>query len=199
MTKPVVEFWFDFASTYSYLSAMRLPKAADNAGLAVRWRPFLLGPLFAAQGLSDSPFKIYPTKGAYMWRDMERRAARQDLPFRRLEKFPQNGLHAARIAQLALHQPEGVAFCQNVYLAEFADGRDISDPETLADCAALAGVPANILSEASAPENKLTLRNTTKAAAERGLFGAPSFFVGDELFWGDDRLQDALDWALRRG
>lgn len=199
MTKPVLEFWFEFASSYSYLSAMRLPPAAEAAGVAVRWCPFLLGPIFAAQGLSDSPFNIYPTKRIYMWRDMERRAAQYGLPFRRLKKFPQNGLHAARIAQAAQQQPEGIAFCQNVYLAEFAQGRDVSDPDILADCAARAGLPAAILSQANTTENKLALRHATETAAERGLFGAPSFLVGDELFWGDDRLQDALDWAVRHG
>ncbi|MDU9005230.1 2-hydroxychromene-2-carboxylate isomerase [Sedimentitalea todarodis] len=199
MSKPVVEFWFEFASTYSYLSAMRLPRMAEASGVTVHWRPFLLGPIFAAQGMSDSPFKIFPTKGAYMWRDIERLAARQGVPFRRLERFPQNGLHAARIAQIALHRSEGIAFCHNVYLAEFADGKDISDPETLADCAARAGLPTDILSNAKTPENKLALRHATEAAAERGVFGAPSFLVGDELFWGDDRLQDALDWAIRHG
>lgn len=199
MTKPVVEFWFEFASTYSYLSAMRLPGAAEAAGVSIRWRPFLLGPLFAAQGLPDSPFKVYPTKGRYMWRDMQRRADQLGLPFRRLEKFPQNGLHAARIAQLALQEPGGIAFCQNVYLAEFAEGRDISDPDVLGDCAARAGLSDDILSRANMADNKLALRHATETAREHGLFGAPSFLVGTELFWGDDRLQDALDWAVRHG
>lgn len=199
MTKPVVDFWFEFASTYSYLSAMRLPQMAEATGVTVRWHPFLLGPIFAAQGWSDSPFKIYPAKGAYMWRDMERCAAEYDLPFRRLKTFPQNGLQAARIAQIALRRPEGIAFCQNVYLAEFSEGRDISDPDVLADCTTRAGLPADILSEANTPENKQTLRHATETAARHGLFGAPSFLVGKELFWGDDRLQDALDWATRYG
>ncbi|WP_424987413.1 2-hydroxychromene-2-carboxylate isomerase [Microbulbifer sp. S227A] len=199
MPRPVIEFWFEFASTYSYLSAMRLPGAARAAGVEIIWRPFLLGPIFAAQGLSDSPFNLFASKGAYMWRDMERRAAAHDLLFRRPEVFPQNGLRAARIAQLALRHPGGITFCQHVYDAAFAQARDISDPATLADCAARAGLPDDIIPRSETPENKLGLRHCTERAASLGLFGAPSFLVGQELFWGDDRLQDALDWAGQHG
>src|ERR1041385_7871678 len=69
---PTVEFWYEFASTYSYPAAMRIARKAREADVTVRWRPFLLGPIFGAQGWNDSPFNIYPAKGRNMWRDLER-------------------------------------------------------------------------------------------------------------------------------
>nr|WP_309503979.1 2-hydroxychromene-2-carboxylate isomerase [uncultured Roseovarius sp.] len=195
MTKPSLEFWFEFASTYSYLSAMRLPEAAQAAGVNVRWRPFLLGPIFAVQGWDTSPFNIFAAKGRYMWRDMDRRAAQLGLSIQKPDPFPQNGLLAARVAQIALTRPEGVAFCQTVYRAQFEEGLDISDATVVAACAGAVGLPDDILPAAQDAANKLALRETTAEATRRGLFGAPSFLIEDELFWGDDRLEDALDWA----
>ena len=93
-----IEFWYDFASTYSYLSAMRIEALAGAAGVAVEWRPFLLGPIFAAQGWTPSPFNLYPAKGRNMVRDIERLAAARGLRFVLPAKFPQNSLMAARLA-----------------------------------------------------------------------------------------------------
>ncbi len=194
-----IEFCFEFASTYSYLSAMRLPAQAEASGVAVQWRPFLLGPIFSAQGWDTSPFNIYAAKGNYMWRDVARRENRFGLAIHRPDPFPQNGLLAARIAQLLPQGPENVTFCQNVYLAQFAEKQDISDPDVLTACALGAGLPAEVVDQAQSDENKHALRLNTEEAAKRGLFGAPSFTVGSELFWGDDRLEDALDWAVKHG
>ena len=97
-----IDFWFDFASTYSYLTAMRIRPLAAAAGVVVRFRPFLLGPIFKAQGWDTSPFSIYQAKGRYMWRDLERLAADLELPFRRPDPFPQNSLLAARVALAGL-------------------------------------------------------------------------------------------------
>ena len=98
MSKPVVDFWFEFASTYSYPAIMRVQKQADDAGVTIRYRPFLLGPIFKAQGWDTSPFNIYEVKGRYMWRDLERLCADLSIPFRRPDPFPQNSLLAARVA-----------------------------------------------------------------------------------------------------
>lgn len=195
MTKPHIEFWFEFASTYSYLSVMRLPARASEAGVSVRWRPFLLGPIFASQGWDTTPFKIYAAKGNYMWRDMERRCAALGLTFKRSETMPQHSVLAARTAQLALDTPQGIAFCQNVYLMQFAEGLNIAEPDVIAACLAAAKLPADLMEQAQDPTNKHTLRDTTEEAMRRGIFGAPSFTVGDELFWGDDQLDTALAWA----
>lgn len=195
MPEKTIEYWFEFASTYSYLTTMRLPDLARKAGISVLWRPFLLGPIFAAQGWNTSPFNLYAAKGAYMWRDMERRAKLYGLEFYRPEPFPQNGLLAARVALAA---PEGVsktAFCQNVYMAQFCSRQDISDPDVVAACAIAAKLPEGVLDDAQSTENKNALRLATEEAGRLGIFGAPTFRVGNELFWGDDRLEDALSWA----
>lgn len=195
MTKPRLEFWFEFASTYSYLSVMRIADRAAAAGVDVTWRPFLLGPVFKAQGWDTSPFLIYPAKGHYMWRDMQRLCAARGLAFQRPITFPQNGLLAARVAQLALETPQGIAFCQNVFLMQFGEGQDVSRPEVIAACLAAASLSANLIEAAQDPANKHRLRETTQEAMRRGLFGAPAFTTGTELFWGDDRLDAALAWA----
>src|SRR5215475_8269845 len=98
MPLPVLDFWFDFASTYSYLAAMRIGPLAQKADVWVRFRPFLLGPIFKAQGWTTSPFNLYPAKGRHMWRDLERSCAELQLAFRRPDPFPQNSLLAARVA-----------------------------------------------------------------------------------------------------
>lgn len=198
-----MEFWFEFASTYSYLSVMRLSDLARERDVAVAWRPLLLGPIFAGQGLTTSPFNLYPGKGAYMWRDMERRAAKFGLPFRRRSPddaapFPQNGLKAARLALVGLDADWGEAFCCRVFQAQFVEGADIADEGLLGRLADQAGAPANATAQANAEANKLRLRDSVEEAKAKGIFGAPSFVVGEELFWGDDRLEDALDWAGAR-
>ena len=192
-----IDFWFEFASTYSYLSALRLPARATKAGVSVRWRPFLLGPIFASQGWDTSPFNIYAAKGNYMWRDLERRADKLGLAVHQPDPFPQNSLLAARVAQAAPEGREMVAFCHNVYLAQFSERLDISDPDVILACANAAGLPADILNQALTDDNKYALRASTEEAIRRGIFGAPSFVAGGELFWGDDRLDDALDWAVQ--
>jgi len=93
-----IEFWFDFASTYSYPAAMRVEELAGSQGCIVQWRPFLLSAIFQKQGWNDSPFNIYAAKGRYMWRDLERLCASLEIPFRKPSQFPRNGLMAARVA-----------------------------------------------------------------------------------------------------
>ena len=194
---PTIDFWFEFASTYSYLTAMRIEVHAASAGVAVRWRPFLLGPIFAAHGWTTSPFNIYPVKGRYMWRDMERQCAHAGLPLKRPEPFPQNGLLAARLALIGLDEGWGTAFVRHVYRAEFAEGRNIADVGTLVELLIELGRdPETELRRAQTAENKERLKQETKTAAALGIFGAPSFITADgELFWGNDRLDEALDWA----
>lgn len=191
-------FWFEFASTYSYLSAMRIEEAAKAAGVEIVWKPFLLGPIFAAQGWDTSPFNLYPAKGKYMVRDIGRTAQERGLKFRLPDPFPQNGLMAARLALVGFEEGWGPAFVKGVYRAEFADGRGISSAETLAAELEAAGATAeSALARAQAPEIKAKLRANTEEARAAGIFGAPSFTTGDnELFWGDDRLEQALVWSL---
>jgi 2-hydroxychromene-2-carboxylate isomerase len=194
-----LQFWFEFASTYSYPAAMRIDKLAASKGVKVEWMPFLLGPLFnAQQGLKDSPFNVVPVKGAYMWRDVERICDKHHLPFKRPGRFPQNGLMAARVA-ISLKQAERPNFVKAVYQASFAHDRDISDPEILHAAARRAGLdPLEVLGAMTSDPVKQKLREETAHAADLGIFGAPSFVTEDgELFWGNDRIDDALDWAVR--
>ena len=193
-----LEFWFEFASTYSYPAAMRVEKVASRAGVAVDWKPFLLGPIFNSQGWNDSPFNIYQVKGRYMWRDLERICNGLGLPFTRPTQFPRNGLLAARVALLGSAHGWGPDFVRGVYSANFAGDREISRPEVVADI--LAGLKLDaraILEQAQSDENKTALRRQTEEAIARGIFGAPSFTVGDELFWGNDRLEQAAEWCGR--
>lgn len=196
MSARIVDFWFEFASTYSYLAAARLEDLAADRGVTVRYRPFLLGPIFAAQGWTDSPFNIYRAKGRYMWRDMERLCGRYGLPLRRPSIFPQNSVLAARAALVALGEEWGPAFVRAVFAANFAADRNISDRDVLAQVIRDLGQDAEaVLAAAASDPVKQQLRANTDDATKRGIFGAPSFTVGDELFWGHDRMLDALDWA----
>jgi 2-hydroxychromene-2-carboxylate isomerase len=193
--KKTIEFWFDFASTYSYLGAQRIEKLAADAGVAVAWRPFLLGPLFLALGWNDSPFNIYPSKGRYMWRDMERLAQKYGLPFKRPSRFPRSGLLAARIACAHAEAPWCPAFVRAVFTANFAEDRDIGDRAVVAAILAELGLDAeSVFASAETPENKDCLKRQTDHAAEIGLFGAPTLIAEGEVFWGNDRLEDALAW-----
>ncbi len=195
--RSVLEFWYEFASTYSYLAAMRIEALAEAAGVEVRWRPFLLGPIFSAQGLPSSPFNLYPVKGRYMWRDMEREGARLGLTVRRPDPFPQNGLAAARVALLGADHPWGPTFTRAVYARQFGEGRSIAEPAAVAGVLKGLGLDGEaILKTASAEPNKTRLKAVTEEARSRGIFGAPTFFTDDgELFWGNDRLEQAIAWA----
>ena len=193
---PTLDFWFDFASTYSYPAAMRIAPLAAEAGVAVRYRPFLLGPIFKAQGWDSSPFNVYEAKGRHMWRDLERLCADLALPFRRPESFPQNSLLAARVALIGPDDDGGEAFCRAVFRAEFADGRRIDDTAVIGEILTdLKLDPAAVL-DAAQTEGKQRLRQQTDEAQRRGIFGAPTFIASDgDLFWGNDRLEPALQWA----
>jgi len=192
-----VEFWFEFASTYSYPAAMRVERVAAAAKVAVIWRPFLLGPVFGKQGLADSPFNVYEQKGRYMWRDMARICEADGLDFKKPTVFPQNGLKAARIALLGMDEGWGADFARAVYQANFVDGALISDDGVLADLLSTLKLDVTTtLERAYAQDNKDRLKAQTEGAWEKGLFGAPSFTVGDELFWGNDRMETAIAWAV---
>ncbi|MBI3768691.1 MAG: 2-hydroxychromene-2-carboxylate isomerase [Deltaproteobacteria bacterium] len=199
MSAAALEFWFEFASSYSYPAAMRIERIAHARGVPVVWRPFLLGPIFAAQGWRDSPFNIYPVKGQYMWRDLERVCAKEGVALRRPTRFPRSGLLAARVASAAADEPWLAEFVRAVYRANFAEDREISEPEVIGAVLKSLGVAPTIwLGRAQEAAMKDRVRQQTEAAQARGIFGAPSFVVGEELFWGNDRLEDALDWYLHR-
>ena len=194
-----LDFWFDFASTYSYVAALRVEGACAAAGVELRHRPFLLGPIFSEQlGIRDSPFNVSPVRGRYMWRDLERLCAKFGLPWRRPSVFPRNSVLAARVACAGEGEPWLPSFVRAVFRANFADDHEIADRDVLRAIAADLGPRATeALERAESPENKGRLRAATEEAARLGIFGAPDFVVDGELFFGQDRLDDAVAWARR--
>ena len=194
MPVPVLDFWFDFASTYSYLAAMRIGPLAEKAEVRVQFRPFLLGPIFKAQGWTTSPFNLYPAKGRHMWRDLERSCAELQLPFRRPDPFPQNSLLAARVALVGLDQAWGEPRDVSRAIRRWTPDRRCRDRRRHPD-----GTQARsrgALAAAQSDAIKTQLRAQTEEAQRLGVFGAPSFTTADgELFWGNDRLEPALRWA----
>ena len=174
---------------------MRIESVAHSHRVDVEWNVFLLGPVFKAQGWNDSPFNIYPVKGKYMWRDLERLCDSLSIPFRRPSVFPRNGLLAARIANRFKASNWIADFVRAVYRANFAHDLDIGDSGVVADCLIQIGIDANaILADANSAESKLSLRSQNARAAQLNIFGAPSFVVNGELFWGNDRLEQAFQW-----
>jgi 2-hydroxychromene-2-carboxylate isomerase len=196
LMKPSLTFWYELASTYSWLAAERIETLAAQADIEVAWRPFLLGPIFAAQGWTSSPFNLFPAKGRNMWRDMERQCVRMGLPtIVRPNPFPQNSLLATRVAT-ALTAHNRVHFSLAVYRAQFIKGSSIADRHVLAAILADTGAPPGALAAADATETKNALRRATDQAQALGLYGAPSFTTASgELFWGNDRLEDAIAWS----
>ena len=195
---PRLDFWYDYGSTYSYPAVMRAGPLAEAAGVELVWKPLLLGPIFAKQGLTTSPYKANPVKGAYMWRDLERLCVKFALPFKQPPEFPQNGLLAARVA-LVLDAAAVPDFTRAVLVFEFGEGGVISDDAPIREILTELGHDADALVErAQADDNKLAPRRQVERAASLGIFGAPTFVAEDgEMFWGHDRLEDALLWAAR--
>jgi 2-hydroxychromene-2-carboxylate isomerase len=191
-----IEFWFDFGSNYSYLSMMRIRRLAEAAGMRVALKPFMLGPIFKTLGWETSPFVLQAMKGQYVWQDMRRQCVKYGLRWQRPSVFPRNALLAARVALLGEGEPWAMDFCEQVMLANFADDREIGDPAVIADILESLGADSRAIIAAAGMEAcKAALRARTAEAQARGIFGAPMFFVGDEMFWGNDRLEDALAQA----
>src|SRR5882724_4463277 len=194
-----LDFFYDLASTYSYLAAVRIGPLARAADVTVRWRPFLLGAIFKTQGYDTSPFNIYPPKGRNMVRDCERQCAELGVPFRLPLPFPAMSLLAGRVALVGLTEGWGEDFSRAVYRAEFGEGLNIGEPAVIAAIVGNLGHDAEAaLARAGSAEIKTALRAATEEAEALGIFGAPSFVAAGELFWGNDRLEQALSWAKSR-
>lgn len=198
---PTVEFWFEFGSNYSYLSVMRIEEEARRRQVRIIWRPFLLGPIFHALGFETSPFILQKEKGAYMQQDMARLCRKYGLaPWRMPSIFPRLGVLPSRIVLLGAEEPWVGAFSRRVMELNFALDQDINHPEQITPILNELGLPSSdILAQAQSDPIKSRLREQTDEARARGIFGAPTFFVGDEMFWGNDRLDDALLFTSERG
>lgn len=197
--KPKLQFWYEFASTYSFLAALRIEELAKAADVEVLWKPFLLGPVFRKYGLSTSPFILNDDKNAYMRADIGRIADDRGLKFQVPESFPVNALLAARVALSGADKSWGPAFTRAVYIAEFSDGLDISNQDIISNLLVKLELdPQEVFAKAFEQSNKDALKTQTNDAMDLGLFGAP-FFVTEKgtQFWGDDRLEQALTYATK--
>lgn len=197
---PTVEFWFEFGSNYSYLSVMRIEEEARRRQVRIVWKPFLLGPIFQALGFETSPFILQKEKGVYMQQDMARLCRKYGLaPWRMPSIFPRLGVLPSRIVLLGAEEPWVGAFCRSVMELNFALDQDINHPEQITPILNELGLSSSeILALAQSGSVKTRLREQTDEARARGIFGAPTFFVGAEMFWGNDRLDDALLLASER-
>lgn len=192
--KPI-DFWYSIGSTYSYLTVMRLDEVAQEHGAEVTWRPFNVRTIMTEQ--KNIPFAGKPEKSAYMWRDIERRAAKYGLPISVPAPYPIPELQLAnQVALLGMLEGWGRAFTVQSYRQWFEDGLPAgSEPNLSTSLTRVGQDPAQVLERAASPEAEQALVDQTILARDAGVFGAPSFLVEGELFWGDDRLEDALVWA----
>jgi len=192
-----VEYWFDFGSPAAYLAWTQLPRLAADTGARVVICPMLLGGVFQATG-NHSPATV-PAKGRYIFQDFARHAQAYGVPLQRNPHFPINTLLLMRAAVGLQRQDEAsfMAYCHAVFHAIWVDALNLNDPAVVGDVLTRAGFdPATILALANDPEVKDTLKANTQTAVERGIFGAPTFLVGDQMFWGQDRL-DFVKKALQ--
>ena len=192
-----LEFFFDYASPYSYFASAQVEAVAQRTGAELRWRPFLLGAVFKAVG--NVPPITITNKAAWLLRDVQEWTRYLGLPpFRMPENFPINSLKANRLGLVAAEHGRIVPFSHAAFRAAFADGKDLADPQVLAGLARAVDLdPEQALAKAETQEIKDALRRNTDEALARDVFGAPTFFVGDELFFGNDRLM-FVERALNR-
>jgi 2-hydroxychromene-2-carboxylate isomerase len=184
-----VEFYFDVGSPAAYLAWTQLPRIARETGAEIEYRPFLLGGVFQATG-NRSPMEV-AAKGQYMQDDLQRFARRYGVPFAHNPHFPINTLTLMRGAiGLQMREPARmVPYVDAVYRAIWVDGKNMNDPATVGKVLQQAGfAPEQLLALASDPAVKDHLKSETQEAVARGVFGAPTFFVGQDMFWGQDRL-----------
>jgi 2-hydroxychromene-2-carboxylate isomerase len=190
-----VEFFFDFGSPAAYLAYTQLPSIAARTGAELVWRPFLLGGVFKATG-NTSPVMV-PAKGAYFGKDMGRYAARYGVALNMPPNFPVNTLGFMRAAAGLEGTEMFRPFVDAIYRAMFVEGRAMGDPAVAAAALNEAGLDAGaIMAKAEDPAAKERLKTTPEEAVARGAFGAPTMYVGQEMFFGQDRL-DWVEAALK--
>jgi 2-hydroxychromene-2-carboxylate isomerase len=193
-----IDFWFTMGSTYSYLSVMRLAEVESHSGVDFRWRPFHL--LTLLQEMKHVPFADKPAKAAYMWRDIQRRAQRYGIPVRVPAPYPvKQSIVANRIAMFGLEEGWGRDFVRAAYRRWLQLGQETgSEPNVSESLREIGQTPAHVMEAASSERIGRLLDAQTDEARQLGIFGSPTFVVERELFWGDDRLDDALEWYRYR-
>lgn len=193
----VIDFWFSIGSTYSYLSVMRVDEVVQRAGLIVRWRPFDVRTIMVE--MNNIPFHTKPAKLRYMWRDVERRAGLYGLPWSTVPPYPIKHLALVnRIALSATKEGWCADYVKAAYRSWFINGHDPSvEPSLSDDLRAIGQNPEKVIARATSNEAKAALEAATSEASAIGIFGSPTFVSDDEIFWGDDRLEDAIRWRNR--
>ena len=187
MSGKEIEFFWDAVSPYTYLASTRIEQVARECGASVRWRPFLLGGVFRDTG--NKPPLDVKHKGAYMIQDLTAWAAYYKVPFTFPASFPANSLLAMRAATAADRLDRGPEFARALMNAYWVEGKDISEEGNVRDVAGSLGLDVEaILRQTRDPEIKEALKQNTAEAVKRGAFGAPTFFVGEKMFWGNDRF-----------
>jgi 2-hydroxychromene-2-carboxylate isomerase len=183
-------------STYTYLTVNRVESFARQRGISLTWRPFSVRSIMVEQ--NNRPFVGKPVKLAYMWRDVERRAARHGIPFNGIPDYPNDPEElATRVALLAAKEGWCADFVKASYACWFLENKDPGDANNLSPLLARLGKePDEVIATANSEKIRKEYRMTTEAARALGIFGSPTFVCGQEIFWGDDRLEDAIDWCL---
>ncbi|NOD83782.1 2-hydroxychromene-2-carboxylate isomerase [Ruegeria sp. HKCCD6119] len=192
---PEIDFWYSIGSTYSFLTVMRLDDWCAEHDATVNWRPFNVRTVMSAQ--QNIPFAGKPEKSAYMWRDIERRCAKYHIHASLPVPYPISDLALAnQVALLGMTDGWGKSFTQNLYRIWFEDGVEAGSESALSEALLRCQQdPRLTLARARSPDIVTALEAETDVAVKLGVFGAPSFVVRQEVFWGDDRLDDALSWA----
>ena len=192
-----IDFWYSIGSTYSYLTVMRLPEVAQAQDVVVRWRPFNVRHVMIEQ--NNIPFKDKPVKTAYMWRDIERRADDYGLAPKIPAPYPLPGLVLAnQVAILGAEEGWVADYTRETYRRWFEAGEPAGeDPNMSASLTQIGQDPERVLSVAQTGQIERALSDATDEAMRLGVFGSPTFVADDEVFWGDDRLEDAIRWAKR--
>ena len=192
-----IDFWFSIGSTYTYLSVMRIDEVAQQTGLTFRWCPFNVSAIMVE--MDNIPFHTKPVKLRYMWRDLERRAALHGLPWSVIPPYPIKHLSIVnRIALSAAEEGWCADYVKAAYRSWFVSGQDPSVEPTLSDNLRATGQNAEkVVARATSGEAKAALEAATSAARSLGIFGSPTFVANGEVFWGDDRLEDAIRWHNR--
>jgi 2-hydroxychromene-2-carboxylate isomerase len=194
MADPQIEFWFTMGSTYSYLSVMRLNEVEHTHNISFRWRPFHL--LLILQEMKHVPFADKPAKLQYMWRDIERRAVMYGIPVSLPPPYPaRQSVVANLVAIVGMREGWGADFVRAAYRRWLQRGQETgSEPNVSSSLRDIGQDPGRVLAAANASETNDVLLAETRTAKQLGIFGSPTFAVGPEIFWGDDRLEDAISW-----
>ena len=191
-----IDLFYFCGSTYTYLTVMRVEEEAARAGVEVSWRPFNVREIMIEQ--DNIPFRDKPVKMRYMWRDIERRAARHGIPFNGVPAYPVDPENLSnRVGTIAADEGWCPEYTRATYRAWFLEDKAPGEIQNLTEVLqGLGRDPEDVISRAGTREVRDTYAAETDLARSMGIFGSPTFVVGGEIFWGDDRLEEALEWCV---